>query len=1374
MKNLSVLILRLVLLAGLLAVPSPATAQSYWDPNGTDASPGSGGSGNWDNTTADWWVSGSSDVAWTTGNTANFAGTAGTVTMAAGVTADGLTFTTAGYTLSGSSTLTLGGTTPTITVPAGNTTIGCPLAGTSPVTVSGPGTLILSGANTYSGPTTISAGTLTIAGSGCLGVTATTTNYAANITNNGTFIYNSSAPQALSGTISGSGTLTVNGNGVTGQGKLNLNAANTYTGQTTVNNDLLLIGPTYGDSNLGAPPATLVANQLVLNNNMNDGANNFGLVDNGGNPSTLTLNTNRGIFLGANGGSISCYPGATMYVMGGISGTGPLYVGNTLVSYDGYVYVSGQCTYTGPTIISGGWLFLNANNCLPAGTPLTIGSSKQAVGYGSFFNMNGYSQTIGPLSSSTGIGGGGPNVGTPAVEFNAAGVTLTIFQTNNTTFGGVIGYHVSNEGGNLVVTVPSGGTGGTLTLNNTNTYTGTTTITMAPGAISGPTLALANDPAPPSWSAGYGAISNTSSIFIGAGGTFDVSGLASPFNLSGSTTLSASGAGTALGITAAAINGASGGTVNLGSQAISLTFTPTTITGDTTHPALYISQGALSLNGNTFMVNNAGAWALGAGTYLLIEQATGNITSSGSYFVSVSGKGLASGCAASIQVSGGNVNLVVVVASSQTDVWNGAAYGATPDWSEGGSDGNWSGGAAPTPTGWDNVYFAGTVGLVPVMDNPYAVNSLTFNSGAGSFTLTNSGGSYLTVGSGVTNNSTSAQTLAMPVNLFPDGSPIASQWNLAYAGGSITVVSNIVDAGYGLAVSGPGPLILMGTNSSYTGPTTIGAGGTLAIAGAGSLKGGSYAAAITNNGTINYNSTAAQTLSGTISGSGALTEAGTGTLTLSGANTYTGITTISNGSLVITKDSNLGAAPATAVANQLSMNCNIHPSGNTYNDYGLRVQSASFSLSATRGITLGANGGSINVQNTFTLTVPGVISGTGPFYASPNDSAGYGTIILSGANTYSGATFIGAGTLELGANNALPAGTPLTIGASAQGAADGSFFNMNGKSQTIGPLASSTGLGGTGTGTPTVELTGALTVFQTNANTTFAGIINGSGGSLTVTVPSAGTPGTLTLSGTNTYTGPTTISAGTLALSSTGSISNSPTISIGAGGTFDVSAISSYAFSSGTSLNASGAGTEIGSTAATIKGAASSGATVTVAGPLALTFTPQTFSGDLAHPALYSWQTSQGDLVLSGNAITVNNAGASPLGAGTYSLIQIMGGLISLGTPTLTVTGKGLAANTAASLSVSSVSLNLVVASTAVPVPAINSVTLSGANLIFSGTNGSDSGTYHVLTSTNVALPLSNWTSIATGAFSLTGAFSVTNAVGVNPSRFFIIQIPQP
>ena len=128
-------------------------------------------------------------------------------------------------------------------------------------------------------------------------------------------------------------------------------------------------------------------------------------------------------------------------------------------------------------------------------------------------------------------------------------------------------------------------------------------------------------------------------------------------------------------------------------------------------------------------------------------------------------------------------------------------------------------------------------------------------------------------------------------------------------------------------ISGTGPLTQSGTNAltlsgvnTYTGGTTISAG-TLTIGGAGQLNSGNYSGAIANNGTIIYNSSAAQTLSGGISGSGALTQKGGGTLTLVGANSYNGTTTVSGGKLIGVVGSGAGVAnsavavtPATSTA----------------------------------------------------------------------------------------------------------------------------------------------------------------------------------------------------------------------------------------------------------------------------------------------------------------------------------------------------------------------------------------------------------------------------------------------------------------------------
>ena len=102
------------------------------------------------------------------------------------------------------------------------------------------GAWILSGNNTYTGATNISAGTLEIGAAGRLG----SGSYAGNIANSGTFIYSGTNDQTLSGVISGTGALTQNA-----ASTLTLSTANTYTGTTKVNAGTIALG---ANQNIGA------------------------------------------------------------------------------------------------------------------------------------------------------------------------------------------------------------------------------------------------------------------------------------------------------------------------------------------------------------------------------------------------------------------------------------------------------------------------------------------------------------------------------------------------------------------------------------------------------------------------------------------------------------------------------------------------------------------------------------------------------------------------------------------------------------------------------------------------------------------------------------------------------------------------------------------------------------------------------------------------------------------------------------------------------------------------------------------------------------------------------------------------------------------
>lgn len=107
----------------------------------------------------------------------------------------------------------------------------------------GPGTLVLTGTNSY-GATTINGGTLNIGGGGATGSAGTGT-----ITNNAALVVDHSGTPTLGGTINGTGSLTV-----TGGGTVTLGGLNEYTGTTTINGSTLVLGmvENYSTSHVGS------------------------------------------------------------------------------------------------------------------------------------------------------------------------------------------------------------------------------------------------------------------------------------------------------------------------------------------------------------------------------------------------------------------------------------------------------------------------------------------------------------------------------------------------------------------------------------------------------------------------------------------------------------------------------------------------------------------------------------------------------------------------------------------------------------------------------------------------------------------------------------------------------------------------------------------------------------------------------------------------------------------------------------------------------------------------------------------------------------------------------------------------------------------
>jgi outer membrane autotransporter protein len=116
-------------------------------------------------------------------------------------------------------------------------TFGGLISGTGVFNQIGAGTTVFTSDNTYTGGTTISAGTLQLGNGG------TTGSIVGDVTNNGTLAFNRSNALTFGGVISGTGAVQQNGTGST-----NLTAMNTYTGATTVNAGTLFVNGSIASS----------------------------------------------------------------------------------------------------------------------------------------------------------------------------------------------------------------------------------------------------------------------------------------------------------------------------------------------------------------------------------------------------------------------------------------------------------------------------------------------------------------------------------------------------------------------------------------------------------------------------------------------------------------------------------------------------------------------------------------------------------------------------------------------------------------------------------------------------------------------------------------------------------------------------------------------------------------------------------------------------------------------------------------------------------------------------------------------------------------------------------------------------------------------
>jgi fibronectin-binding autotransporter adhesin len=495
---------------------------------------------------------------------------------------------------------------------------------------------------------------------------------------------------------------------------------------------------------------------------------------------------------------------------------------------------------------------------------------------------------------------------------------------------------------------------------------------------------------------------------VAAGAVFDITGYGAAGFIPTTTGFGGSGLGTAVGSTAATVLADAAGTLDLTGKNVNLTYTPSSISGDLSRPALYIAQGTLGLSGNTFFINNASGNPLGVGTYRLIQQANGSIASGGGYAALVGGSGLVAGGAASIQVSGGNVDMVVTIYVPKNLVWSGSGS----VWNLG-MAANWLDGVTPSVfNNADNVTF----NSVGVANSNVDLNGTLAPA---SVRVDSSGGDYSFAGGG---------QIAGTASLTKVGSGMLTiQTVNTYAGG--TVISNgTVRVGQGNALSsvgsgdvaiyGSGLLDLNGFNNVING-----------LSGNGSVdeqSGGTSTLTIGNNNNNGTFSGQIKNSTGTLN----ITKAGTGTQVLIAANTYGGNTTVSAGTLAVGNPTALGIGPLIVNAGTVDVTTDLYLA----------------SLAGAGGtIANNANAvtNTITVSNAVATTYSGnIVNGTGGGGVAVRIVNG-NSLTLGGNNTYTGGTFVGSGSTF-----AIP-NSPAAVGGFVI-ASNNATLNLSGGSGTPG------------------------------------------------------------------------------------------------------------------------------------------------------------------------------------------------------------------------------------------------------------------------------------------------------------------------------------
>ncbi|EIF6180942.1 autotransporter-associated beta strand repeat-containing protein [Salmonella enterica subsp. enterica serovar Ouakam] len=1019
------------------------------------------------------------------------------------------------------------------------------ISGSGQVVKSGDKTLTLSGANSYTGGTTISSGTLIATNVEALGTGDVTDNATLELNTGGDFDNN----------IGGTGSVVKSGDET-----LTLSGANSYTGGTTISG------------------GTLVATSV-------DALGSGDVTDN----ATLEMNT---------GGDFANNIGGT---------------GSVVKSGDKTLTLSGSNTYAGGTTINDGTLV--ANNVEALGTGDVIDNATLELNTGGDFDnaISGSGQVVKSGDKTLTLSGANSYSGATTIS----GGTLIAANVN------ALGTGAIDNRASLLLDAS-----GQFTVTDLTTESGGNTEIGAGSTLQATTLTQKSD--------------STLTINLNSNTADPVIHAASQVSLAG--TLDITGVGDVLDSDPASTDDLDTFTLIASDKTIAGDFEKLTVAGMDADLADFITvDGRIDDMGKQYELTTALTWYADRDDAVTDAHGTFNLTNADGSFA--------------VNTVLENVDATLDPASSTG--WDGTSLIKQ--------------GAGTLILNAENTYTGGTTisGGTLVATNVDALGSgdvtddatLELNTGgtfdnaiSGSGQVVKSGDDALTL-SGA-NTYTGGTTIndgtlvACNVEALGTGDVTDNATLELNTGGTF---DNVISGSGQMVKSGDDTLTLSGSNT-YTGGTTI-SGGTLVATSVDALGSGD----VTNDAVLELNT--GGDFDNAISGSGQVVKSGDETLTLSGANSYTGGTTISGGTLVASNVEALGSSDVTDNAtlelntggdftNNISGSGQVVKSGDDVltlsgaNSYSGGTLISDGTLVASNVEALGT--GDITDNAVLELNTGGdfdnVISGSGQVVKS-----GDKTLTLSGANSYTGGTTINDGTLVASNVDALGSGD-VTNDAVLELNTGGDFTNnISGSGQVVKSGDETLTLSGTNSYTDGTLISGG-TLVATNLEALGTGDVTNNatlelntGGDFTNNISGSGQvvksgDETLTLSGANSYTGGTTISGGTLVASNvealgSGDVTDNATLEMNTGGDFD------------NAISGSGQVVKSGDKTLTLSGANSyTGGTTISGGTLVASNVEALGSGDIDNYA--SLQLNASGQFVTANLTTHDNA-TTAIGAGS-------------------------------------------------------------------------------------------------------------------------------